>query len=113
MLRSDIRRAHMHASISDRQQGSERRQQVRELLFALAEIDHAYEVDLETVRTSDAPIAIKQTVIDTLRQRHQEHRALYVRELHELQKHSRSSEEHLPQRCHWSEGKCAGIVVVK
>ncbi len=85
MLRSDIRRAHLRESISDRQQGSERRQQVRELLLALAEIDHAYEVDLETVRTSDAPIAIKQNVIDALRQRHQEHRAPYLQELEMLQ----------------------------
>jgi hypothetical protein len=54
---------------------------MRELLAALAEIDRAYEVDLETVRTSDAPIAIKQTVIDTLRQQHQERRALYLRKL--------------------------------
>ncbi len=84
MLRSDIRRAHLRESISDRQQGSERRQQVRELLLALAEIDHAYEVDLETVRTSDAPIAIKQTVIDTLRLRHQECRASYLRALQDL-----------------------------
>ena len=84
MLRSDIRRVHLRASSSDRQITPERRQQVRELLFALAQIDHAYEVDLETVRTSDAPIAIKQTVIDTLRLRHQECRAPYLRALLDL-----------------------------
>ena len=78
MLRSDSRHAYLRAPASDHPCASEHREQVRELLAALAEIDHAYEVDLETVRTSDAPIAIKQTVIDTLRQRHQEHRAPYL-----------------------------------
>jgi hypothetical protein len=81
MLRSGIRGVHQRASASDHPCASEHRKQVRELLAALAEIDHAYEVDLETVRTSDAPIAIKQTVIDTLRQQHQERRAPYLRKL--------------------------------
>ncbi len=90
MLRSDIRRAHLRAFTSDQRWTSEYHEQVRELLVALAEIDHAYEVDLETVRTSDAPIAIKQTVIDTLRQRHQEHRAPYLRELARLHSPSRT-----------------------
>ena len=84
MLHSDIRRAHLRTSISDRQPDLDRRQQVRELLLALAEIDHAYEVDLENVRTRDAPIAIKQTVIDTLLLRHQERRAPYLRALLDL-----------------------------
>ena len=64
------------------------------LSATLEDLDCAYEADLETVRTSDAPIVIKQTVIDTLRQRHQEHRALYIRELQELEKHSRTSGGH-------------------
>jgi hypothetical protein len=84
MLRSDGRGAHMRASALDRELNWHRDEQVRELLSALAEIDHAYEVDLETVRTSDAPVAIKQSVIDALRKRRQEHRAPYLRALHRL-----------------------------
>jgi hypothetical protein len=85
MLRSDIRRASARAVTLDGQRASERTEHVRALLAALTEIDHAYEADLETVRTSDAPIAIKQAVIDTLRQRHQERRAPYLQKLQALQ----------------------------
>ena len=92
MLRSDIRRAHLRASTSDQRWTSEYHEQVRELLVALAEIDHAYEVDLDTVRTSDAPIAIKQNVINTLRQWHQERRSPYLRE---LAKHHSLSRTHI------------------
>ena len=90
MLRSDIRRAHLRAATSDHQCASEHRQQVREVLAALAEIDHAYKVDLETVRTSEAPITIEQNVIDTLRRRHQECRAPCVQALVALQKLNRT-----------------------
>ncbi len=86
MLRSDFRHAPLRASTPDHQHDPEHVQKVRELLSALVEIDHAYEVDLETVRTSDAPIPIKQKVIDTLRQRHQERRAPFVRQLEALQR---------------------------
>ncbi len=54
--------------------------------MAVAEIDCAYEADLETVRISDAPIPIKQTVINTLRRRHQERRAAYLRRIEEMKK---------------------------
>ncbi len=85
MLRSDIRRAHLRAPISYHLLDLEHRQKVRELLAALAEIDHAHQVDLETVRTSDVPIMIKQIVLNNMRQRHQVRRAPYLHELETLQ----------------------------
>ena len=94
MLRSDIRRAYLRAPTSDQHPDLECQQKVQELLAAVAEIDWAYEADLETVRTSDAPIAIKQTVINTLRQQHQERRASYTRKLQALQRRKRG-----PLRC--------------
>ncbi len=86
MLRSDIRRAYLRAPTSDHHPDLECQQKVQELLMAVAEIDRAYEGDLETVRTSDAPIAIKQTVINTLRRRHQERRAAYLGSMEEMKK---------------------------
>ena len=84
MLRSDTRRAPRRASAPHRL-NTRRLLAIRSLLTALAEIDHAYEADLETVRASDAPEQIKENVLKTLQQRHQEHRAPYIRQLHVLQ----------------------------
>lgn len=84
MSLTDIRRALGRAPASGRRSGPERRQQVRDLLAALAEIDHAFEADLETVRTSDAPVAVRQGVVDTLRLRHRERRAPLLRKLEAL-----------------------------
>jgi hypothetical protein len=50
-------------------------------LAALADLDHAYEADLETVTKSGAPDAIKQEVIRSLQQRQQVSRAPYIRQL--------------------------------
>ena len=50
-------------------------------LAALADLDHAYEADLETVTKSEVPDAIKQEVIRTLQWRHQVSRAPYIRQL--------------------------------
>jgi hypothetical protein len=93
MLRSEFRRAHLRASISDNHRDQEHPQQVRELLDAMFEIDRAYEIDLETVRTSNAPITLKQTVLDNLRQRHREHRAPYLQALKELRRRSQSFDQ--------------------
>ena len=60
--------------------------QMQSLLAALADIDCAYESDLDTIRTSDTPELIKQEVMRTLQQRHQERRAPYVRQLEILQR---------------------------
>jgi hypothetical protein len=55
------------------------------LLATLADLDCAYDIDLETVETSGVPESIKREVIRTLKQRHQERRAPYVRKLEALQ----------------------------
>ena len=54
------------------------------LLAALADLDCALEVDLETVETSAIPGALKEGIISNLHQRHQERRAPYVRQLETL-----------------------------
>ncbi|WP_046861730.1 hypothetical protein [Microvirga massiliensis] len=56
------------------------------LLAALEDIDGSYDGDLETVRNSGVPEALKQEVLRTLRQRHEECRAPYVRRLTALHK---------------------------
>jgi hypothetical protein len=53
-------------------------------LAALADLDCAYERDLKTVANSGVPDAIKQEVIRTLQQRHQDSHASYVRQLEAL-----------------------------
>lgn len=60
------------------------------LLAALEDIDGSYDGDLETVRNSGVPEALKQEVLRTLRQRHQECRAPYIRRLTAL--HRRMAE---------------------
>jgi len=49
-------------------------------LSALADIDCAFERDLETVTTSEASEAIKQEVMKTLQQRHEDACVSYVRQ---------------------------------
>ncbi len=61
-------------------------QQVQSLLSALADLDCAFESDLATVRASDVPEVIKQEVLRTLDERHQERRALLVHQLERLQR---------------------------
>ena len=58
---------------------------MQSLLAALADLDCAYESDLDTVRSSDAPEVIRQAVIRTLEQQHQNRRAHLVRQLEALQ----------------------------
>ncbi len=60
--------------------------QMQSLLAALADIDCAYESDLDTIRTSDTPEVLKQEVMRTLQQRHQERRASYVQQIEMLQR---------------------------
>ncbi len=60
--------------------------QVQSLLSALADLDCAFESDLATVRASDVPEVIKQEVLRTLDERHQERRALLVHQLERLQR---------------------------
>jgi hypothetical protein len=85
MMGSDTRGVPWHARTSDHASGWTLRTRIQSILAALAEIDRAYATDLDTVRTSAAPVEIKQGVIDTLRQKHQERRAPYLQELRALQ----------------------------
>jgi len=63
-------------------------QQVQSLLSALADLDCAFESDLATVQASEVPEVIKQEVLRTLQERHQERRTPMVRQLEAL--HSRA-----------------------
>ncbi len=65
--------------------------QMQSLLAALADIDCAYEMDVETVRNSHTPEIIKQGVLGTLQEQHQARRAPYVRRLEALQRQVRSA----------------------
>ncbi len=65
--------------------------QMQSLLAALADIDCAYDNDVETVRNSSTPEIIKRSVIATLQRRHQERRAPYVRQLEALQRRMRTA----------------------
>ena len=55
------------------------------LLSTLADIDFAYESDLEIVQNSAVDETLKQTVIQRLEQRHREQREPYLRQLASLQ----------------------------
>ena len=56
------------------------------LLAALADIDIAYESDLQVVRNSATDEALKRKVIETLQQQHRERRAPYIRQIMALQR---------------------------
>jgi hypothetical protein len=55
------------------------------LLSTLADIDFAYESDLEIVRNSSVDETLKQTVIERLEQLHRQQREPHLRELASLQ----------------------------
>ena len=59
---------------------------LQSLLAAPAGIDCGFDSDVETVEASAIPGALKQAVIESLRQRHQERRAPIVRHLDDLQR---------------------------
>jgi hypothetical protein len=63
---------------------------LQSLLVTLADIDFAYESDLEMVKNSATDEALKRSVIDKLQQKHQERRAPYVRQLAALQERIRA-----------------------
>ena len=58
--------------------------QVQSVLAALVDLDFAYESDFGTIHGSDAPDVIKREVLRTLEHRHQERRAVLVRQLEAL-----------------------------
>jgi hypothetical protein len=55
------------------------------LRVTLAEIDFAFESDVEVVKNSATDESLKRTVIATLQQRHRERRVAYVHQLAALQ----------------------------
>ena len=63
---------------------------LQSLLVTLADIDFAYESDLETIKNSAIDDALKQMAIDKLQQQHQERRTPYVRQLAALQERIRA-----------------------
>jgi hypothetical protein len=63
---------------------------LQSLLLTLADIDFAYESNLETVRNSISDEVLKREVIGKLQQQHQERRTPYVRQLAALQERIRA-----------------------
>jgi hypothetical protein len=59
------------------------------LLATLADIDFAFESDLESVRNSTTDEPLKQKVIEKLHEHHRERRGPYVRQLEALQERIR------------------------
>jgi hypothetical protein len=58
---------------------------LQSLLATLADIDFAYESDLEVVQNSTTDEVLKRTVIKKLQECHRERRAPYVQQLATLQ----------------------------
>lgn len=56
------------------------------VLATLADIDLAFECDLETIENSNADEALKAQAIEKLRERHRERRAPYARQLAKLER---------------------------
>jgi hypothetical protein len=58
---------------------------LQSLLATLADIDFAFESDLEVVEKSATDEALKRKIIERLREQHRERRAPYVRQIDALQ----------------------------
>ena len=58
---------------------------LQSLLATLADIDFAFESDLEVVETSATDETLKRKIIERLREQHRERRAPYVRQIDALQ----------------------------
>ena len=58
---------------------------LQSLLATLADIDFAFESDLEVVENSATDRALKRKIIERLREQHRERRAPYVRQIDALQ----------------------------
>ncbi len=59
---------------------------LQSLLATLADIDFAFESDLEVVETSATDEALKRKIIERLREQHRQRRAPYVQQIDALQK---------------------------
>ena len=58
---------------------------LQSLLATLADIDFAFESDLEVVEASATDETLKRKIIERLREQHRERRAPYVRQIDALQ----------------------------
>ena len=58
---------------------------LQSLLATLADIDFAFESDLEVVENSATDEALKRKIVERLREQHRERRAPYVRQIDALQ----------------------------
>ena len=54
-------------------------------LAALADLDCAFDLDIEVVRDSRIPKSLKEAAVEGLQKQHQQRRASYVRQLTALQ----------------------------
>ena len=59
---------------------------LQSLLATLADIDFAYESDLEVVQNSATDAILKRKVIERLQQQHRERREPYIRQITALQR---------------------------
>jgi hypothetical protein len=59
---------------------------LQSLLATLADIDFAYESDLEVVQNSATDEVLKRNVIERLQQQHRERREPYIRQITALQR---------------------------
>jgi len=77
-----IEHPHLQGALhSDRVYSPDILPRLQALLAHLADIDFAYEKSLEIIRHSPDDEVLKSRMVERLRERHQEQRAQYVREL--------------------------------
>ena len=63
---------------------------LQSLLATLADIDFAFESDLEVVENSATDEVLKRRIVERLREQHRERRAPYARQIDALQKGAQS-----------------------
>ena len=59
--------------------------ELQSTLAALADLDCAFDLDIEVVRDSRIPKSLKEAAVEGLQKQHQQRRASYVRQLSALQ----------------------------
>ena len=85
-MTTDVEHAHLpETSSSDRVYSPDILPLLQSLLAKLADVDFAYEKNLEAIRRSPGDEELKRDMIDKVRRLHQERRAPYVQELAALQ----------------------------
>ena len=59
--------------------------ELQSTLATIADLDCAFDLDIEVVRDSRIPKSLKEAAVEGLQKQHQQRRALYVRQLTALQ----------------------------